>query len=85
MERILFGDNQFFAVNHISDSKSREQSIRFKDDSAIMKVLDDAINSGINIHPAQYAWDAKMPAMPNGEGLYASAIPGVTNYDIAVK
>lgn len=48
MERILFGDNQFFAVNHISDSKSREQSIRFKDDSAIMKVLDDARNAGIN-------------------------------------
>lgn len=48
MERILFGDNQFFAVNHISDSKSREQSIRFKDDSAIIKVLDDAIDAGIN-------------------------------------
>src|SRR5436190_11540201 len=48
MERILFGDNQFFAVNHISDSKSREQSIRFKDDRAIINVLDDAINAGIN-------------------------------------
>ncbi len=48
MERILFGDNQFFAVNHISDSKSREQSIRFKDDSAIIKVLDNAIESGIH-------------------------------------
>ncbi len=48
MERILFGDNQFFAVNHISDSKSREQSIRFKDDSAIIKVLDDARQAGIN-------------------------------------
>lgn len=48
MERILFGDNQFFAVNHISDDKSRAQSIKFKDDSAIMKVLDDAIASGIN-------------------------------------
>ena len=48
MERILFGDNQFFAVNHISDSKSREQSIRFKNDSAIIKVLDDAIDAGIN-------------------------------------
>ncbi len=47
MERILFGDNQFFAVNHISDSKSREQSIKFKDDNAIIKVLDDAMNSGI--------------------------------------
>ena len=48
MERILFGDNQFFAVNHISDEKSRAQSIKFKDDSAIIKVLDDAMASGIN-------------------------------------
>jgi hypothetical protein len=48
MERILFGDNQFFAVNHISDSKSREQSIKFKDDGAIIKVLDDAMSCGIN-------------------------------------
>ena len=48
MERILFGDNQFFAVNHISDSKSREQSIKFKDDAAIIKVLDDAIGAGIS-------------------------------------
>ncbi|MGZ3759169.1 MAG: hypothetical protein ACXVDW_15480 [Bacteroidia bacterium] len=48
MERILFGDNQFFAVNHISDEKSREQSIRFRDDSAIIKTLDDARGLGIN-------------------------------------
>jgi len=48
MERILFGDNQFFAVNHISDEKSREQSIRFKDDIAIVKTLDHAIEAGIN-------------------------------------
>jgi hypothetical protein len=48
MERILFGDNQFFAVNHISDEKSRAQSIKFKDDAAIIKVLDDAIAAGIN-------------------------------------
>ncbi len=48
MERILFGDNQFFAVNHISDEKSRAQSIKFKDDAAIIKVLDDAIACGIN-------------------------------------
>jgi len=48
MERILFGDNQFFAVNHISDEKSREQSIKFKDDEAIIKTLDHAIDAGIN-------------------------------------
>ena len=48
MERILFGDNQFFAVNHISDEKSRAQAIKFKEDDAIIKVLDDAISCGIN-------------------------------------
>ncbi len=48
MERAILGDNQFFAVNHLSDEKSREQAIRFKDDSAIIKVLDDAKSLGIN-------------------------------------
>src|SRR6185503_18300477 len=48
MERILFGDNQFFAVNHISDEKSRAQSIKFKDDQAIIKTLYDARDAGIN-------------------------------------
>lgn len=48
MERILFGDNQFFAVNHISDEKSRAQSIKFREDSAIIKTLDEARATGIN-------------------------------------
>lgn len=47
MDKVLFGDNQFFAVNHISDEKSRAQSIRFKEDAAIIKVLDQAIDLGI--------------------------------------
>ena len=47
MDRILFGDNQFFAVNHISDEKSRAQAIKFKDNSAIIKTLDYAIETGI--------------------------------------
>ncbi|WP_018617127.1 Gfo/Idh/MocA family protein [Segetibacter koreensis] len=46
---------------------------------------DKAINSGINLHPTEYTWDAKLPVMPNSEGLYAVAIPGVTKYDVAVK
>lgn len=48
MDRILFGDNQFFAVNHISDEKSRAQSIRFRDDEAIIKTLDVAREEGLN-------------------------------------
>ncbi len=48
MDKVLFGDNQFFAVSHMSDEKSREQSIRFKDDEAIIRVLDQAMETGIN-------------------------------------
>ena len=48
MDRILFGDNQFFAVNHISDEKSRAQSIKFREDSAIIKTLDEARALGID-------------------------------------
>jgi hypothetical protein len=48
MDKVLFGDNQFFAVNHASDEKARTQSIRFKDDKEIIKVIDQAIDLGIN-------------------------------------
>ena len=48
MDKVLFGDNQFFGVNHLSDEKSRSQSMRFKNDAAIIRVLDQARSTGIN-------------------------------------
>lgn len=47
MDRILFGDNQFFAVNHMSEEKARAQALRFKDTKAIVDVLDIAYDLGI--------------------------------------
>jgi len=47
MKKAIFGDNQFFGVNHSSDEKSRAQAIRFKDNKAILDVLDIAIEEGI--------------------------------------
>lgn len=47
MEKVILGDNQFFAVSHLSDEKSRAQSIRFKDDESIIRVLDQSIELGI--------------------------------------
>jgi hypothetical protein len=47
MDRILFGDNQFFGVNHMSEEKARQQLMRFKDTAAIIEVLDDALDTGI--------------------------------------
>jgi hypothetical protein len=48
MDKVIFGDNQFFAVNHLSDEKSRAQAIQFKDDSSIIRVLDQVKEIGIN-------------------------------------
>ena len=48
MDKVILGDNQFFAVNHLSDERSRAQAIRFKEDQAILDVLDNAIDCGIN-------------------------------------
>lgn len=47
MDRILFGDNQFFGVNHMSEEKARAQSLRFRDSKSIMSVLDAAYDAGI--------------------------------------
>ncbi len=48
MDRLLFGDNQFFGVNHMSEEKARAQSMRFQDIKAVIEVLDTAYDAGIN-------------------------------------
>lgn len=47
MDRILFGDNQFFGINHLSEEKARSQSMKFKDNKAIIKILDYVYDIGI--------------------------------------
>jgi hypothetical protein len=47
MERVLFGDNQFFGVNHMSEDKARAQAMRFQDLRAVIDVLDAAYQEGI--------------------------------------
>lgn len=47
MDRILFGDNQFFGVNHMSEEKARAQAMRFQNTAAVIDVLDDAYAEGI--------------------------------------
>ena len=47
MDRVLFGDNQFFGVNHMSEDKARAQAMRFQRTEAIVEVLDAAYAEGI--------------------------------------
>lgn len=39
---------------------------------------DEAINSNINLFPEKLAWDANPKIMPNKDGYYPVAVPGVT-------
>ena len=47
MDRLLFGDNQFFGVNHMSEEKARAQAMRFQSLDAIMSVLDAAYEADV--------------------------------------
>jgi hypothetical protein len=49
MQRILFGDNQFFGVNHMSEEKARAQILKFQDLRSIIEVLDIAFDEGIKV------------------------------------
>ena len=48
MDRLLFGDNQFFGVNHMSEEKARAQAMRFQDIGAVQAVLDAAYDEGVH-------------------------------------
>jgi hypothetical protein len=47
IDRLLFGDNQFFGVNHMSEEKARAQAVRFQTTKAVVDVLDAALEEGI--------------------------------------
>jgi hypothetical protein len=47
MDRLLFGDNQFFGVNHMSEEKARAQAMRFQSIDAVVEVLDAAYDEGV--------------------------------------
>ena len=48
VERILFGDNQFFGINHYSEEKARQQAMKFQDIEAILDVLQSALQAGVS-------------------------------------
>jgi hypothetical protein len=47
MDRLLFGDNQFFGVNHMSEEKALAQALRFQRIDAVIDVLDAAYEEGV--------------------------------------
>ena len=47
IDRIVFGDNQFFGINHMSQDKAQERAERFAKLDNIMAVYDHAIEAGV--------------------------------------
>ncbi len=48
--------------------------------SGQMVEWEQALTSGLNLQPKVYDWNANPPVMPNDEGYYAVAVPGVTKF-----
>jgi len=48
MDKIIFGDNQFFGINHMSEEKAQALAERFKDTRAIIRIIDAAYECGIH-------------------------------------
>lgn len=48
MDKIIFGDNQFFGINHMSEENAQARADRFKDNDAIIEVIDAAYACGIH-------------------------------------
>ena len=47
IDSIIFGDNQFFGINHMSQEKAQQLSEKFSNLSAILDVYQIAIDSGV--------------------------------------
>ena len=47
IDRVVFGDNQFFGINHMSQDKAQERAERFASLENVMAVYDHALGAGI--------------------------------------
>jgi hypothetical protein len=45
--KLIFGDNQFFGINHMSEEKAQALSERFAALPSVIRVIDDAYDAGI--------------------------------------
>ncbi|MEO0419255.1 MAG: hypothetical protein AAF249_10345 [Pseudomonadota bacterium] len=47
IDRIVFGDNQFFGINHMSQDKAQDRAERFATLDNVMAVYDHAMDAGV--------------------------------------
>lgn len=79
-EAIAKGEYKFADVENGARSTMTAILGRMATYSGQVVEFDKALNSGLSLQPARYAWDADMPSKPDASGCYACAVPGVTKY-----
>lgn len=79
-EAIAKGDYKFWDAERGAKSTMTSILGRMATYSGEIVDWDKAINSGINIMPATYSFDAEPRVKPGADGMYACAVPGVTKY-----
>lgn len=77
------GDYKFWDAERGAKSTMTSILGRLATYSGLKVEWDKAINSGLDLQPKTYAWDANPPLLPNAEGYYQVAVPGKTNYNMA--
>ena len=48
IDKIIYGDNQFFGINHMSQTKAQQLAEKFHDNNQIFRTYDIAFDSGID-------------------------------------
>ncbi len=77
---IAKGEYKFSDAEHAAHSTLSSIIGRMATYSGQVISADKALASGLSLQPAVYAWDAKPPVLPDADGNYAIATPGVTKY-----
>lgn len=79
-EAIYKGEYKFKDATHAAHTTLTSIIGRMATYSGQVIEHETALNSGLNIQPEEYAWDATPPVLPGENGLYPAAVPGETNY-----
>src|SRR5687767_6948712 len=77
---IAKGEYKFADAEHGAKSTMTSIMGRMATYSGQMIEWDKAINSGIDIMPKKFDWNALPPVLPDDDGYYPVAVPGKTKY-----
>jgi predicted dehydrogenase len=79
-EVVAKGEYKFADADNAAKSTMTAILGRLATYSGQMVEFDKALNSGLSIAPPVFEWNAQMPVVPDKDGWYPIAVPGVTKF-----